>query len=119
MVKDIIVTGSRVYGTPNKDSDWDIVISCDIEDSEKFGHVRDRAMEEKYGIEDSVSLRFEDVNLILCFNEAIFETWKKGTAELKAKAPVDRETAVALFSQLRKDLKVNKTEPNLNNLEID
>lgn len=97
MIKDSFPTGSRVYGTPKLDSDFDIVVLCSQEDAIKvFGYLHpDDAM---YPIdENSIHIKKGEVDYILCFNEIRFCTWKSVTETLKKIAPVDRDTAKALF----------------------
>lgn len=111
-----LLTGSRVYGTPHEDSDLDLVILVTPEEMALF--------EKHYGAPDTTytdpktgdkkkkaplldaAFRFPlfpgiDLNLIVTTDPGAYAIWAKGTAELKAKAPVTRDVAVALFTKLR------------------
>ncbi len=83
------VTGSRAYGTPNKNSDPGTT-------------GRDEGL--------SASIRFGVLNVIATTCPIAFAVWQKGTEELKRERPVGKEAAIRHFRGLRvlhglKDLK--------------
>lgn len=111
-----ILTGSRVYGTPHADSDLDLVVLLDKEQIDKLRELyKDEdshyveittpqmqlpGSEKKADLLD-LAIRFGPLNLICTSNETAYGIWAEGTAKLKAKAPVTRDVAVALFQELR------------------
>ena len=91
------LTGSRCYGIPRDDSDVDIVISVDendCRDRDMFKEIRNLADEIKEYSELSASFRFGSLNLIVTRDAHQYAAWLEGTAELRGRRPVDRETAV-------------------------
>lgn len=108
MITKCFITGSRAYGTPKLTgtSDYDVVIRCEKADSKVFG-VSDPVVfetpngEAEYPLDDNgTTCKFGDLNFILCFTDARFQSWKTGTEKLKIIAPVTREVAVAMFKGL-------------------
>lgn len=99
-----ILTGSRVYGTPRPDSDVDLVVYAGNGDFGLVEMIADKIAVQvpnygDYG-SDTLCLRFGKLNLILESDYAKFASWRDGTAQLKARAPVTREEAVAHFKKL-------------------
>ena len=106
-----LATGSRAYGTPQPDSDWDWVV--------KFGRHRDfadvltpadshtisRADTDHYGDSDMLvgTARFGPLNLIAVTAESQWNIWKDGTQYLLAESglegPRTRDRAVQVFQQ--------------------
>ncbi len=90
-----LLTGSRAYGTPHKDSDTDIVILVTKEDLKslrkfyKGGYAHGR-----------MCVKSGDLNLIVETDPDRYALWEAGTALLKTKAPVSREDAIDKFVQL-------------------
>jgi len=87
------VTGSRAYGTPNEDSDLDVVmlVPCDL-------------MMTLWGLNTSKALRYGRMNIIALNASnpddcAKFEVWRRVTNELIAERPVSRDAAIARFAQ--------------------
>jgi hypothetical protein len=108
---DILMTGSRVYGTPHEKSDYDLVMLVD-EDVLKFLEEASGASNEhkyilpergegKRGIDRA--LRFGSLNLLLVTSPEAFAVWVEGTDTLTLEKPVDRTRAVEVFSGLRKE----------------
>lgn len=102
--RDILATGSRVYGKPRPDSDWDWVIL--------FGRVpvplwsaadtRTESDDEYRGARGiDFALRFGPLNLLVCTERDQLTAWEKGTALLVAerdmRGPRTRERAVEVF----------------------
>lgn len=93
------ITGSQVYGTPNEDSDIDLVILVDgdVESHDALELLAAKgepvlAGAEDYG--DHLTIRFGDLNLIVFTDEVPFEAWRKTTNELIARRPVTRDEAI-------------------------
>ena len=99
------VTGSHAYGTPRNDSDLDLVVMLTPGDLKVL---QDRApgaeMTDYPPSQIETSLRYGTLNLICCTTLEKWETWKRGTWELKKEAPVSHGTAVAKFKQLFAEL---------------
>lgn len=97
------ITGSYAYGTPNEDSDIDLVVL--IENSAEISELRKLADKNPdYSHSESPagnSLRFGKLNLIVCHGEAMFAMWRAGTDFLKKKAPVTRQKAMDYFARKR------------------
>lgn len=106
MITDSFSTGSRVYGKPRPDSDWDIAIRCDRQDAASiFGANLDGDPDDPNGYpidENAWTCLRGNVNYILCFTDKRFNSWKEGTNKLILIAPVDRELAKAIFISLFK-----------------
>ncbi len=103
------VTGSRVYGTPRKDSDIDLVVLVDeatlklLENVSEHTPTRHPNEEYQIGVLGlNASLRFGRLNLLCVTTPEAYEVWKYGTEKLKKEAPVTRDRAVEVFSKLRK-----------------
>lgn len=94
------LTGSQVYGTPTEKSDIDLVLYMEEEDMEKILKLAEQKIHPEYGTGE-VSLYFGLLNLIICTDKLRFDIWKKGTLDLKKRAPVTREEAVEHFQFLR------------------
>ncbi len=96
------ITGSHAYGTPNKDSDIDLVVLVESDDTiyDLLKGDEGGANTDEYETSLGAPLRFGKLNLICCVEERKYEIWRKGTEQLKAIAPVTREQAVELFQKL-------------------
>ncbi len=108
MILNSIIIGSRVYGTPNQDSDWDVVIRSDREDALLFGAKKDgdhiiAPTDPAYELDiDSWHIYIGNIDYILCFTDKRFESFRSGTEKLKLIAPVSRDVAKAVFKDLFK-----------------
>jgi hypothetical protein len=99
------LTGSQAYGIPTEESDIDLVVEMDKDElhalyalASRYGKQGSKVLE--YG-NGQASLRFGNLNLIVCYNAGErAENWKKGTEALKQLAPVPRTLAVAVFEEL-------------------
>lgn len=100
--------GSRKYGTPNENSDTDIVVLVDEETLYALTEVADRQastqMGPEYMMSNSRSLRFGKLNLIATTNKDEYHAWVQGTKILTQDKPVSRERAVELFKRLLFDI---------------
>lgn len=90
------LTGSRVYGSPQADSDIDLVVRVD---ETTAGLLRLLS-----GNKDTV--RFGKLNVILCTTDKEFAVWKLGTEQLRyarnaGNPPVDKYMAKEAFDHLR------------------
>lgn len=76
------LTGSRVYGNPTENSDVDLLIYLPSNESKVL---KDSADEIKIPQENwsSTSLRYSNLNIILCHDLETYETWKEGTLRLE------------------------------------
>lgn len=106
------ITGSQMYGNPGGQSDIDLVIPMDRDQMNLLVHLYNEAGLNKEGEgvpsetvrEDSVSLRFGKLNLIVCCEKEVYTLWKEGTDYLRSKAPVSRIEAREHFDILRRRL---------------
>lgn len=98
-----ILTGSHAYGIPNAKSDIDLVVYVNEDDLVKLMNQADNidAISSGYTDENAKSLRFGNLNLLCVTDEKHYEIWRKGTRELKQKAPVPRNFAIQFMAQLR------------------
>lgn len=102
--RDILPTGSRVYGSPGPDSDWDWVILLPYL-PHRLRSAADtcRESDEEYrGVKGiDAALRFGPVNLLVVTTRDQFFAWEEGTrllcAEREKFGPVRRERAVEVF----------------------
>jgi predicted nucleotidyltransferase len=106
------LTGSRCYGEPREDSDVDVVVRCDHELGLLLRRFADPTPPVGDGDGDGdeygghVALRFGALNLILCYDDESFETWREGTDALLAEhfndwKPITRERAIEEFKKRR------------------
>lgn len=93
-------TGSRVYGTPGPDSDQDFFVLLPWKRAEELRDRSDSYTESRLeyplaGI--TMSLHFGNLNLLVLTEDRQWHAWFAGTNNLKARAPVTRDEAVAEF----------------------
>lgn len=90
------LTGSRRYGTPREDSDYDVVALVDPKAfhvlSAKFKHT-DRS---------PGNLKIGDLNLIMVRTDEEFDMWKETTERLERMGPVTHDEAVNEFRKSRR-----------------
>jgi len=102
------MTGSRVYGTPKPDSDYDLVVDIDPETAKD---IRKAA-----GVKEGEPVRFGALNLILTTSEAEYDAWLDATAECvdrrNSKGPLTRDEAIAIHRQVRTERKVLHGNPS-------
>lgn len=85
------LTGSRAYGTPREDSDWDLVVCCNTDTMWQLKYNGDLKSPYK-------PTRFGNLNLIVVDDVEKFKKWKRVTEELKALGrPVPKDEAKAAF----------------------
>jgi predicted nucleotidyltransferase len=117
------VTGSYAYGQPRADSDIDLVIFVDKGNDlsllERHGDspsdTDEPGLREDYIAAGGTPVRFGKLNIIVCDCEAYFEVWRRGTEELKLRAPVSRDDAIEHMRQLRKAAGFHVPEPRNKN----
>lgn len=102
MIVDAFLTGSRAYGVPRADSDYDIVIRCDRKDAVEFGADLNGDTSGYPLDEHAWQVKKGAVNFILCFTDARFQSWKDGTDKLCTIKPASRDVAKAVFIDLFK-----------------
>lgn len=91
-----ILGGSRAYGFPTEDSDWDLVVLVDPATAEKLLDAFPSGANSGDG-----SIMAGNLNLLLAQSRGEYDVWVQGIEELKARAPVSRDEAVDLFKRLR------------------
>lgn len=92
----ILLTGSRAYGTPRPDSDIDIVICIDTDNSYHVALLQ--ALADKQD-PDKPGLHVDDVNFIIAMTDEIMKQWVDGTDALLSEAPVSRDRACKVFNE--------------------
>lgn len=96
------ITGSHAYGTPEHDSDVDLVIFTHEADIELLSRISDDSLfRENNGYDSGRSLRFGRLNIIAISDEKHFELWRWANKRLKARRPVDRDYAILYLNELR------------------
>jgi len=105
------ITGSRCYGTPNKDSDIDLVLRVSIDDALTLMDHSDNPTPEyilkHYGIDGLKTVRYGELNLLLCTTDSNFKAWKVGTDACceyseKLGRPLTRVEAIEIFQAVFK-----------------
>lgn len=96
----VLPTGSRRYGTPKPDSDWDIVLFGYELDVEYLARLADDTIV-PYRIPHSRGLtatyRFGPLNVILVLEFNQWQAWVIGTRNLVNRKPVTRVQAIEEF----------------------
>lgn len=92
------LTGSRVYGTPREDSDYDVVIGVTQEAFDAL--IETSNLEDKTVYGDTVTIRHGKLNLIITTCERQWSIWRLGTSILKGRGIVTRDEAVKQFRSL-------------------
>lgn len=105
-----LFTGSRCYGTPRPESDWDWVIKIQQYPQKVLVSHADEVTEKEKdqypdgGYEGSNrldrALRFGPVNLICCSSTMQYQAWCNGTRYLTEQAPVTRKKAIETFQRM-------------------
>jgi hypothetical protein len=89
------LTGSRAYGVPRPESDWDVV--CIL------GADQIAALEASFEVRWVGSGRaiawIGPVNVIICCDREDYFRWQDVTDDLVRRAPVSREVACAAFNE--------------------
>lgn len=86
-------TGSRIYGVPREDSDFDIVVRCD---AERVPELVASGFREVFRSGAGACLRRGPQNAIVCFTGTEFERWREARQLCLDTAPIDRDTAVRI-----------------------
>ena len=103
-----ILTGSRVYGTPRKDSDLDLVVLMEPKEAADLAMFHGISLERDESHYPSAQFHAGKINIIIETSKDAFEVWVKGTHDLMERLPVDRDTAVAHFDVLRAALRAKR-----------
>lgn len=85
------LTGSRAYGEPRADSDVDLAVLVTYRELQALLAAAD-CRDGEY--QACTALRFGKLNLLCFVSDAHFRTWRQGTHELIARAPVTRAQAI-------------------------
>ena len=107
----VIVTGSRVYGVVNKDSDIDIVMRVD-----KALNLRDH-LEKKLGVVTTDAKHIDQtyegfsftlphlprIQIISVLDEVDLMTWQTATEQMTRNMKGDKKRKIAKFQELRKE----------------
>lgn len=93
------LTGSHVYGTPHDESDVDLVVRIDQKTYDKLCELAGVPHNHR-------PLRFGDLNLVVCLDDAEYAAWKAGTETLledvrAGRGPATRTGACNLFDKIR------------------
>ena len=93
------LTGSRVYGTPNENSDTDLVLRMEPEEALILSKYSDgfNAEQMRYGGGHCLTMRFGGLNLIICMNDESYAAWKISTLEAKKLKPLSKGRSGKLF----------------------
>jgi len=103
------LTGSRVYGKPNIDSDIDLVILMDEMEAFDLAARSDKPPSTEAAIhyckEGILMLRFGELNLIVCTDERYYSAWKLATQKAYTKCDeigmgLDRADSVRIFQDI-------------------
>ncbi len=86
------LTGSRAYGTPREDSDWDIVCLVSEDALDTLMCLTGTRVE---GVQSGVSIKEGCLNLIVMSDARAYAIWEAATDKLKTIAPVSRAIAKA------------------------
>jgi hypothetical protein len=97
------ICGSWAYGTPNSESDVDVVMQISEEDEAK--------LREALGLPEWGTIRVGKLNIIVARTDQQYEIWCQGIEDLKARSPVTRDEAIAHFDVL---FERNKCEQSVN-----
>lgn len=113
MIWKAFLTGSRAYGFPRPESDVDIVVRMPQEAVDVLLKAIPAEKVRKYPDSDSVSLWFDNLNLICITSDKAFETWVEGTACLLSRAPVTRDAAIEEFNKRGIAKSLQSQDPSL------
>lgn len=93
------LTGSRAYGNPTADSDFDIVLPCS---NTLAWTLRKHFVDWGKSPSTVDSIKIGNLNLLLSPTQEDYAVWVEGTKQLIEVKPVTRSQAVTLFQRLRK-----------------
>ena len=99
------ITGSHAYGTPHRNSDVDLVVRMPAMAAWQLASLSDKWDENAAPPypDDSIQMRFGNINVIACCKDEVYQLWLEGTSELELKKPGTRDEAVATFKRLREE----------------
>lgn len=94
------LTGSRAYGTPREDSDWDFVVYEPLGDNGKlkYSHKLDGGVLKNH-TKTHYSIKKGCLNLMVFADKEQYRLAKKITERLISQKPVDKEEAVKAFEE--------------------
>lgn len=97
------ICGSWAYGTPTSESDVDVVMQISEDD--------EAVMRRALDLPEWGTIRIGKLNIIVARTDQQYELWCRGIEDLKARAPVTRDEAIAHFDVL---FERNKCEQSVN-----
>lgn len=92
------LTGSRAYGTPRPESDYDLVVLIDKD--------LEATLRASFSVPEDESLKLkgangQELNLICVNDEDEYKAWFHATEFLKEVAPVSREHAIRYIKKMK------------------
>jgi hypothetical protein len=117
MSHEAFLIGSRAYGNPKVDSDVDLVVYMSPDDAKTLLENADMSIrhDELYH-----SCRYGNLNIMVCVDDAYYDTWVKGNKVLRLCKPVTRDVAIATFEHCRKHAGISEMyEQVLDNKVVD
>ena len=96
------VTGSRAYGTPGPDSDFDLAVLLDHDDcGDLCDFFSDSIVTGSRN--GGVSIRFGKLNLLVFVVREKFDAWRAAMLDLKGRRPVTRIEAIKTIEAYEKN----------------
>lgn len=90
LINKAFLTGSHAYGTPNNESDIDLVLLMDESEGRRLATLAGIEPDKNYGVP---VIRFGKLNLIVVTSQTEYDAWFNGTNQLVQEKPVTRERA--------------------------
>ena len=97
LVMDAFLTGSRAYGAPSPESDFDLVVRISNEDFWKLATIHEPHEQRLFEGEGSFKtpcVKVGRLSLICCTSDEEYDRWLKFTRKAIEKAPVSRQKAI-------------------------
>ena len=106
----VFLTGSRAYGDPQPDADYDLVMKMTEEHARQLAEQFPQAVQTRHleGAE-SIVFRFGPLNLIVVWSDDHVKAWRKATADCFARSlelgrGLTRDEAIEIHKAARKSL---------------
>lgn len=104
------ITGSHAYGTPNENSDVDLVV---LMDESVMHNIKDLLeiprIDPKTGYPNPIYAG--NLNIIAVHTDLEYDAWQNATNYLKSRRPVSREFAIAYIKEEKRKLRVHGDYP--------
>ena len=100
----ILLSGSRVYGTPRADSDLDVVILAPAKSKDEALLRSATVLHEsskEYDGANAQSRTAGDLNVILVRADWLFDAWVRATDRCLSEAPCSRDRAIEIHTEER------------------